>query len=158
MLDWDRIKKKASELYDEATKKIKQYTPESFSKEKKLVNAIVISLALITLADKKIETEEVTKSMELIKDIEEIQELNMVQEAIELYQFHLEDLEKVINNEPKYLLKVEHKLMDIAKIKEYEGYPNMIKVLLDYIAEADGRLDPTEVEMKNKILQAIGLK
>ena len=141
------------ELQDkEATKKIKQYTPETFSKEKKLVNAIVITMALMTMADKKIETEEVTKVMDLIKDIEEIQELNMVQEAIELYQFHLEDLEKVINNEAKYLLKVEHKLMDIAKIKTYEGYPNMIKVLLDYIAEADGHLDKSETEMKNKIL------
>jgi tellurite resistance protein len=152
MLDWNQIKEKANQLYEEATKKIKQYTPETFSKEKKLVNAIVITMALMTMADKKIETEEVTKVMDLIKDIEEIQELNMVQEAIELYQFHLEDLEKVINNEAKYLLKVEHKLMDIAKIKSYEGYPNMIKVLLDYIANGGRNLDKTEIEMKNKIL------
>jgi len=155
MLDWDKIKQKTKEFYDEATKKIKQYTPEAFSKEKKLVNAIVLSMALMTLADKKIETDEVTKAIDLIKDIEEIQELNMVQEAIELYEFHLEDLEKVMNNQAKYLLKVEHKLMDIAKIKEYQGYPNMIKVLLDYIAEADGHLDPQETEMKNKILAVL---
>ena len=109
----------------------------------------------MTMADKKIETEEVTKAMDLIKDIEEIQDLNMVQEAIELYEFHLEDLEKVMDNEAKYLLKVEHKLMDIAKIKDYDGYPNMIKVLLNYIAEADGHLDQTEVEMKNKILEVL---
>ena len=155
MLDWNQIKQKANQFYEEATKKIKQYTPETFSKEKKLVNAIVISMALMTMADKKIETEEVTKAMDLIKDIEEIQDLNMVQEAIELYEFHLEDLEKAMDNEAKYLLKVEHKLMDIAKIKDYDGYPNMIKVLLNYIAEADGHLDQTEVEMKNKILEVL---
>ena len=155
MLDWDKIKQKANQFYEETTRKIRQYTPETFSKEKKLVNAIVISMALMTMADKKIETEEVTKAMDLIKDIEEIQDLNMVQEAIELYEFHLEDLEKVMDNEAKYLLKVEHKLMDIAKIKDYDGYPNMIKVLLNYIAEADGHLDQTEVEMKNKILEVL---
>ena len=155
MLDWNQIKQKANQFYEEATKKIKQYTPETFSKEKKLVNAIVISMALMTMADKKIETEEVTKAMDLIKDIEEIQDLNMVQEAIELYEFHLEDLEKAMDNEAKYLLKVEHKLMDIAKIKDYDVYPNMIKVLLNYIAEADGHLDQTEVEMKNKILEVL---
>ena len=155
MLDWDKIKQKANQFYEETTRKIRQYTPETFSKEKKLVNAIVISMALMTMADKKIETEEVTKAMDLIKDIEEIQDLNMVQEAIELYEFHLEDLEKVMDNEAKYLLKVEHKLMDIAKIKDYDGYPNMIKVLLDYIAEADGHLDQTELEMKNKILEVL---
>jgi tellurite resistance protein len=155
MLDWDKIKQKANQFYEETTRKIRQYTPETFSKEKKLVNAIVISMALMTMADKKIETEEVTKAMDLIKDIEEIQDLNMVQEAIELYEFHLEDLEKAMDNEAKYLLKVEHKLMDIAKIKDYDGYPNMIKVLLNYIAEADGHLDQTEVEMKNKILEVL---
>ena len=90
--------------------------------------------------------------MDFIIVIDEILVLYMVQEAIELYQFHLEDLEKVINNEAKYLLKVEHKLMDIAKIKSYEGYPNMIKVLLDYIANGGRNLDKTEIEMKNKIL------
>ena len=68
---------------------------------------------------------------------------------------NIEDLEKVMDNEAKYLLKVEHKLMDIAKIKSYEGYPNMIKVLLDYIAEADGHLDKSETEMKNKILEVL---
>jgi len=158
MLDWNKIKQKASEFYEEASKKIKQYTPEAFSKEKKFINAIVISMALMTIADKKVETEEVVKSIDLIKDIEEIQEMNMVQEALELYEFHLAELEKAMNDgEAKLTLKIETLLMDIEKIKEYQGYPQMIKTLLDYIMEADGNIDPKEIDMKNRILKVLDL-
>ncbi len=155
MLDWDKIKEKTSQLYSDTTQKIRQYTPETFSKEKKFVNALVISLALMTMADKKVETDEVTASIDLINNIDEIKDLDMVADAIELYEIHLADLEKVLDNNTKWTLAVAKLLSEIGKVKPYPEYPPMIENLLMYIAEADGNLDPLETQMKDKILSAI---
>ncbi len=155
MLDIENIKKRASELYGEAGRKMRQYTPESFSKEKKFVNAVVISLVLMTLADEIIETEEVVASLNILKDIDEINDLDMAQQAIELYEMHIHELSEVVGNKIKWTIAVAKLLAEVAKVKPYPNYAVMIENLLDYIANADGRLDPREIEMKKKISQAI---
>lgn len=155
MLDWDKIKSKTSAFYDNATQKMRQYTPESFSKEKKFVNALVISLALMTMADKKAETNEVTASIDLLQEINEIIDLDMVTDAIELYEIHIEDLENALNSNVKWTLAIAKLLSEIGKVKPYPEYPPMIENLLDYISQSDGKLDPLELEMKGKILSAI---
>jgi len=154
-MDWDKIKQKASEMYKESSKKVKQYTPETFSKEKKFINSLVISLVLITMADKKAETDEITASMDLISEIDEIIELEMVQEAIELYELHLETLVKVVDNNTKWTLQIAKLLSEVAKVKSYPEYPPMIENLLDYISEADGDVCALEEEMKEKILRSL---
>ena len=155
MLDWDKIKSKTNEFYTDTTKQIKKYTPETFSKEKKFVNAIVISLVLMTMADKKADTEEVVASLELINEIDEIRDLEMTAEAIVLYEKHLESLSLVINNPTKWIITVAKLLSEIGKIKPYTEYPPMVETLLEYLAEAKKTVDPLEVDMKNKILGAI---
>ena len=154
-MDWEQVKAKASQFYNESTRKIKQYTPETFSKEKKFINSLVISLALITMADKKVETEEITSSIDLINEIDEINELEMTQEAIELYELHIESLDQVVNNNTKWTLQIAKLLSEVAKVKEYPEYPPMIENLLDYIAQADGDIVQEEREMKDKILKAL---
>lgn len=155
MLDWNKIKEKSSALIGKAGQKVRQYTPESFSKEKKLVNALVISLALMTMADKKAETNEVATAIDLITEIDEIKDLEMTKDAIELYELHLEELEKALSSSTNWTLAVAKLLSEIGKIKNYPEYPPMIENLLDYIAQSDGNIDPAEVEMKAKILAAI---
>ena len=155
MLDWNKIKDRASEMYGDASRKVRQYTPESFSKEKKFVNSIVISLVLMTMADKKAETQEVVASLELINNIDEINDLDLVKEAIELYELHLETLTAALENQTKWTLSIAKLLSEVGKIKPYPEYPPLIENLLDYISEADGNVDPLETEMKNKILSAI---
>ena len=154
-MDWKKIREKAEVLYKDASRAVKQYTPETFSKEKKFVNALVISLVLITMADKKAETEEVTASLDLINEIDEIKELDLLTEAISLYEFHLEKLDEVVNNNTKWTIQVAKLLSEIGKIKPYPEYPPMIENLLDYISQADGDVDPLEEEMKERILSAI---
>jgi tellurite resistance protein len=151
--DWDEIKKKAQEFADEADKKIKQYTPESFSKEKKFVNTVVTSIVLMIVADKKVETHEVTKAMDLIANIQEIQDLQMQQEAIELFEMHLSKLGEIMNNEVKFVIETSKLLGDISKVKEYPEYVPMIQNLIDYISNAEQTAE--EKDMKNKILQTI---
>ena len=155
MIDWNTIKSKSSELLGEASRKIKQYTPESFSKEKKFVNSLVVSMALMTMADKKAETQEIVTALELIKDIEEINELELTTEAIELYEFHIEELSKVVDSPTKWLLMEARLLSEISNMKAYPEYPPMIEALINYIANSDGNLDKTEEEMMRKILEAI---
>ncbi|MBL0721406.1 MAG: hypothetical protein JJV88_02365 [Sulfurovum sp.] len=155
MLDWNKIKSKTSELYGEAGKKFRQYTPESFSKEKKFVNSLVVSMALMTMADKKAETEEIITSLDLIKDIDEINDLNLTTEAIELYEFHIEEMSKVVDNSTKWIMMEAKLLSELGKMKAYPEYPPMIEALIAHIAQSDGHLDPTEIEMQKKILSAI---
>jgi len=155
MFDWNEIKAKASSFATEAGRKIKQYTPESFSKEKKFVNAIVASMAIMTIADKKIDTREVTASMDMINEIDQIAELEMQQEAIELFEMHLEKLVPAQGNEVKWVLETSKLLGDIGKVKEYPEYVPMIKNLLDYIAQSDGDFSPEEQEMKKKIFEIL---
>jgi tellurite resistance protein len=155
MMDWKKIKEKASELYEESARKIKQYTPESFSKEKKFVNSLVISLVLMTMADKKAQTEEIIASMDLINEIDEIQDLKLTQEAIELYELHLENLMEITNNDTKWTLSVAKLLSEVAKVKQYPEYPPMVENLLNYISESDGETCELETQMKEKILKAL---
>lgn len=155
MLDWNKIKKRSTELLGEAGKKFRQYTPESFSKEKKFVNALVVSMALMTMADKKAETQEVIMALDLIKDIDEINDLNLTIEAIELYEFHIEELSKVVDNATKWILMEAKLLSELSKMKAYPEYPPMIEALIAHIAQSDNNFDATEVEMQKKILGAI---
>jgi tellurite resistance protein len=155
MLDWDKIKSKSSELLGDATKKIKQYTPESFSKEKKFVNSLVVSMALMTMADKKAETEEIVTALELIKDIDEINELELTTEAIELYEFHIEELSNVVKSPTKWLLMEARLLSELSQMRAYPEYPPMIEALINHIAESDGNLDKSEEDMMRKILDSI---
>ncbi len=155
MLDWDKIKSKTSELYGEAGKKFRQYTPESFSKEKKFVNSLVVSMALMTMADKKAETQEIIAALELINDIDEINDLNLTTEAIELYEFHIEEMSKAVESPTKWILMEAKLLSELGKMKAYPEYPPMIEALIAHIAQSDGNLDPLEVVMQDKILRAI---
>ena len=156
MLDWNKIKQKTSELCSDAAQKFRQYTPESFSKEKKFVNGVVISLALVTMADKKAETSEVTSCIDLINEIDEIKDLDMTTDAIALYELHIETLEKVVDNSTKWTIEVAKLLSEIGKLKPYPEYPPMIEALVNIISEADGDIDPLETQMKEKILGVIG--
>ena len=155
MLDFNQIKARTSELLTEAGRKFKQYTPETFSKEKKFVNALVISLVLMTMADKKAETEEIEASIDLINEIDEINELEMNQEAIELYTMHLETLEKALESNVKWTLAIANLLSEVGKVKPYPEYPPMIENLMDCIMESDGNTDPLEIAMKDKIIAAL---
>jgi hypothetical protein len=155
MLDWNTIKEKTSELYGEAGKKFREYTPESFSKEKQFVNSLVLSMALMTMADKKAETQEVIASLDLIKDIDEINELNLTTEAIELYEFHIEEMSKAIEKSTKWIIMEARLLSELSKMKSYPEYPPMIEALIAHIGESDGNLNAAEVEMQKKILNAI---
>ncbi len=155
MLDWNKIKSKTSELYGEAGKKFRQYTPESFSKEKKFVNSLVVSMALMTMADKKADTQEIIAALELINDIDEINDLNLTTEAIELYEFHIEEMSKAVESPTKWILMEAKLLSELGKMKAYPEYPPMIEALIAHIAQSDGNLDPLEVEMQDKILRAI---
>ncbi len=154
-MDWDAIKKKATQMYNESNKKIRQYTPEKFSKEKKFINAIVISMVLMTMADKKAETEEVTACMDLINEIDEINELELAQESIELFEIHLETMLNVIDNPTKWTITIAKLLSEVGKVKPYPEYPPMIENLLDYISESDGNICQEEIDMKAKIISAL---
>lgn len=155
MLDWNKIKERTSELCSDAAQKFRQYTPETFSKEKKFVNGVVISLALITMADKKAETDEITSCLDLINEIDEIADLDMTTDAIELYQLHVENLENNINNNLKWEIEVAKLLSEIGKLKPFPEYPPMIEALINIVSESDGSIDPLETKMKEKILTAI---
>jgi hypothetical protein len=155
MLDFDEIKAKSNEFFRGVGRKFKQYTPETFSKEKKFVNALVGSLALMTMADKKAETEEVIASIDLIKEIDEITELDMTNDALELYEYHIEKLAESVSSPTKWILAEAKMLGEIGKIKPYPEYPPMVETLIEYIANSDNNLDPLEVEMQNKIMKAV---
>lgn len=155
MLDFDQIKAKVSELINTAQRKLKQYMPENFSKEKKFINALVGSLALMTMADKKAETEEVMASIDLIKEIDEITELEMTQDALELYEYHLETFSNALESPTKWVMAEAKMLSEIGKIKTYPEYPPMIEALIDHVAQSDGNWGKDEIEMKEKIMKAV---
>jgi RNA processing factor Prp31 len=155
MLDWNKIKEASSKVLEDGRRKLRQYTPENFSKEKQFVNALVVSMALMTMADKKATTEEIITALDLIKDIDEINDLDLTTEAIELYELHIEELSNVIDNPTKWILTEAKLISELSKMKAYPEYPPMIEALVNHIAQADGYLDDTEKDMMNKILSAI---
>ncbi len=151
----DEFKRGVAKFVDSASKKIKQYTPESFSKEKKFINSVVASLALMAVADKKVETSEVVKSLDIINSMQEIRELEMQKDAIELFDIHIEKLTSVIDSDVKFQMEVGKVLADIEKVKSYPEYIPIIKSILDNISMSDGYIAQAEVEMKNKILSLL---
>ena len=153
--DIDLIKSRATALLGEAGRKIRQYTPESFSPEKKYINAMVSAIALMVLADKKIETEEVVQSIDFISALDEVKELSMSNEAIEMYEHILDDVSLTFDNPAKWVISTSKILGNIALVKDNSTYKNSIISVLDHIAGADGSVDPTELEMKEKIIKAL---
>jgi len=149
------FQKNMSELVDDASKKVRQYTPDSFSKEKQFVNAIVASLALMILADKKAETSEVVKALDIIKSLDEVKELQMQKEAIELFEMHIEKLSSVMENEMKFVLESSKLIADIVKIKDSSEYIIPLKSIIDFIANSDGDISKEELEMKDRILSEL---
>jgi tellurite resistance protein len=154
-IDWEKIKDKANTFISDAGRTIRQYTPESWSKEKKFVNAIVASMAIMTIADRKVDTREVSASMDMISQIDQISDLDMQQEAIELFEMHLEKLYPALESDIKWTIETAKLLGDIAKIKDYPEYVPMIKNLLDYIAQSDGDFSAEEKAMKEKIYDTL---
>ncbi len=150
-IDWNSIREQTNILLNQAEKLVKQYTPESWSKEKQFVNAIVASLALMTVADKKIDVREIKGSVDMINSIDQINELNMQTEAVMLFERHVDKLTGVLNNEIKFTIEVAKLVGDIAKIKQYPEYAPMIFALLDYVAKSDGDISSEELAMKKNI-------
>ena len=94
-------------------------------------------------------------ALDLIKDIDEIKDLNLTTEAIELYEFHIEELSKAVDSPTKWILLEAKLLLELSKMKTYPEYIQMIEALISHIAQSDGNLDQTEVEMQKKILSCI---
>jgi tellurite resistance protein len=153
--DFDKFKDSVGNFISETGRKIRQYTPESFSPEKKFINAIVASMALMTIADKKVDTREVTASLDMIGQIDQISELEMTQEAIELFEMHIDRLVPILEVDHKWTIESAKLLGDIGRVKEYPKYVPMIKNLVDYIAQADGDFSPEEQAMKQRILETL---
>jgi tellurite resistance protein len=154
-IDINVLKEKASSLLGEAGRKIRQYTPETFSPEKKYINAMVSAIALMVLADKKIETEEVVQSIEFISSLDEVRELEMSNDAIEMYEHILEEMAPHFDNPVKWITSVAKILGNISLVKDNPAYKDSIIAVLDHIAGSDGNVDPSELEMKEKIIQAL---
>ncbi len=152
MFDWNEIKAKADSFLTEASRTVKIYTPENWSKEKKFVNALVASIALMTVSDRKVDTREVKASMDMINNIDQITELNMQSDAIQLFELHLEKLLPNVENGVKLAIETGKLLGDISKIKEYPEYVPMIKNLIEYIASSDGGVSQDELDMSKRIL------
>jgi len=153
--DFDKFKESVGNFVSESSRKIRQYTPETFSPEKKFINAIVASMALMTIADRKVDTREVTASLDMIGQIDQISELEMTQEAIELFEMHIDRLVPLLDVEHKWVIESAKLLGDIGRVKAYPEYIPMIKNLVDYIASADGDFSPEEQAMKQKILDVL---
>lgn len=153
--DINILKSKATALLGEAGRKIRQYTPETFSPEKKYINAMVSAIALMVLADKKIETEEVVQSIEFISSLDEVQELEMSNDAIEMYEHILEEMAPHFDNPVKWITSVAKILGNISLVKGNSQYKQSIIDILDHIAGADGTVDASEVDMKNKIIASL---
>jgi len=155
MFDLDKFKAKASAALAGATRTIRIYTPETFSAEKQYINAMVSSIALIIVADRKVETEEVTAGISFIQSLNEIKELNKELESIEMFDHIINDLMQHIDNEVKWIIEVSKIIANISLVRTNPAYTKSIKAVLEHIAGVDGDVDQTEVDMKNKIMEVL---
>jgi tellurite resistance protein len=155
MFDLSRVKRKASDLLGSATRTIKTYSPDGWVPEKLFVNAISASMALMVIADKKIETEEVEDVMQFIIELPQVQDLNLTTVSIELFEMHLDSLEKVMHSQAKYIIATTKVLAEIAKVKKHTQYVPIISDIMDHIAGSDGNVDDTEREMKRRIMAVL---
>ena len=154
-IDMNSIKEKASLLMQSTTRTLKKYSPEAWVPEKKFANAVSASMALMVIADKKIENEEVEAVMDFIIQIPAIQDLQLGVSSIELFEKHLEDLEDSLVKQSKYIITTSKIIVDIGRIKEYPEYVRMLSEILDHVAGSDGNVDSTEIEMKKRIMKAL---
>ena len=155
MFDLARIKGKASQMLGSATRTIKTYSPDGWVPEKLFVNAISASMALMVIADKKIETGEVEAVMNFIMELPQVQELKLTKESIELFELHLDMLEKVMDSQAKYIIATTKVLAEITKVKKHSQYIPMISDILAHVADSDGNVDVTEVAMKKRIMTVL---
>lgn len=153
--DLNSFKNSVASVLKTTTTNIRKYTPESFSGEKQFLNALVASLALMVMADKKVENSEVTDAMAFINNMDVVKELNLGADAIELFSHHIEILSTMTNDNIKWIMEINKILNEIRKIKDNMQYKNTILGMLDIIAGSDGNIDSTELDMKNKIIDVL---
>lgn len=156
--DISGITARAQELMGTARNSVVKILPESMSSDKKFVNAVAVTCALITVADQKIEAVEVQVMLNLIKSIEQIETLDLTAEAINIYQTNVLEIEALLNNsnvgtDPQalFLMKTTGLLEEIALIKGVDAHVTMLRNLITHIMSACGKMDSRELEMKSRI-------
>lgn len=70
-----------------------------------------------TMADKKAETQEIIMALDLIKDIDEINDLNLISFNRAFYEFHIEELLKLLTVLQKWILLEAKLLLELSKMK-----------------------------------------
>lgn len=155
MFDLNEFKKKAVLAIGEAGRQIRKYAPETFSPEKKFANSVVSAVALIIIADRKVETEEVTQGIEFIRSLDVIQELGLEAEAIEMFDHIIENVMTHIDNEPKWIIETSKVIANISLISADASQVAMITDILNHIAGSDGNVDESEIIMRDKIIAAL---
>jgi RNA processing factor Prp31 len=152
MFNLDSIKEFAQDIKGKAEKTYTKYAPEVLSPEKQYINSLAITAVLCTMADKKAEEQEVKDSIEFLSEVEEVVKNDMVTDAIEFYELHLEELTKVVDSPAKWTIKVAKLLQDIKVTTNEQKI--MIESIMDHLLSL-GDVTNEEQAMKDKILFAL---
>jgi len=118
--------------------------------DQKFANAIIESLALVTMADGQVDDDEVAEASKYMSSVPQIQKSFKDGEAMILYQKHLSDLQGAMSiNRPVMLQRISDSCKDQI---QKEG----IMAACVGLAEADGKVPPVEKEMVEKIANKLG--
>ena len=132
------------------------YLPTSFNPEVKTINSLAASLALLVMADREAEDQEIEDVSEFLLDMPFVLEKGLMREVSELFMKHVNTLEGVSIIPMDFNVVVADLLKDIALVKENEESRKLVAETVTLVTSGVD-VDPREVKTRERILSVLNL-
>lgn len=151
MFDVDKFMKKVGDIGSSIQKETSRYAPAMLSQDKRLANAFSTVVSILVLSDMEVENEETIQAINFIQNDPVLKEKGLVVYSIDLYSNIINDLSKLFNNEPAFLVQK-------AKVIQ-ENIPGLNDEYKSYIRALCNQLtagaNNKEMLVKNEIIAAL---
>ena len=131
------------------------YLPTSFNPELKTINSLAASLALLVMADREAEQQEIEDVSEFLLDMPFVLEKGLMREVSELFMKHVNTLETAASGSTMdFNVHVADMLKDIALIKDDVEGKKRVAETITLVTSGDA-VDPREIKTRERILSVL---
>lgn len=135
------------------TKEAFNYIPASLSKDKKFANAYACCVAMLVCADREIEVEETRAAINFIRSSKVLRDRECVAYALEFYAKFISEYQKVLDNEPAFMVYSAQLIEEHIRIVEDASHKALLVQLVSDLANVNA--NEAEIRVKVDILSAL---
>ena len=134
------------------SKEIFKYVPAALSKDKQFANAYAACIAILVIADRKVEVDETRAAIDFIKRSEVLKRIDCVTYALDFYAGFIAQFQPMFNNEPMLLVSIAKVIEEHVKICDKSYKPTLIQLISDL---TNGNPNSSEIACRNELFAAL---